>query len=159
MKEVDASCVCQMLRAWPDQTISAQRDAGLWLFILRQPPSDPIVATHIFVHVQNLVDSLGQRFRAPVPQERHGELNTFVVFNRRQRVTSSAKRRRVPGSLHLAQTPDGSFLDLQRNAAELLQRCGFLRIPEVCNGGCDVWCACVRATCYLLRRCREEEHF
>ena len=81
--------------------------------------------------MQNLVDSLGQRFRAPVPQERHGELNTFVVFNRRRRVTSSAKRRRQAGSLHLAQTPDGSFLDLQRNAAELLQHCGFLGVPEV----------------------------
>ncbi|KAK9801940.1 hypothetical protein WJX73_008251 [Symbiochloris irregularis] len=81
--------------------------------------------------MQNLVDSLGQRFQGPVPAERHAELNTFVVFNRRRKVTSSAKRRRVPGSTHLAQTPDGSFLDLQRNAADLLQRCGFRCVPEV----------------------------
>ena len=88
------------------------------------------------------MDSLGQRFRQPVPQERHGELNTFVVFNRRRRVTSSAKRRRAPGSLHLAQTPDGSFLDLQRNAADLLTRCGFFRVPEVGLGNpCWLQCA------------------
>ena len=102
--------------------------------------------------LQNLVDSLGQRFQGPGPEERHGELNTFVVFNRRRKVTSSAKRRRVPGSLHLAQTPDGSFLDLQTNAADLLRRCGFLQVPEV--GHCWV-CTCVLepAGCVLLASC------
>ena len=80
--------------------------------------------------VQNLVDSMAQRFQEPVPKERHAELNTFVVFNKRRRVTSSAKRKRVPGSTIISQTPDGSFLDLMRNAADLLHRCGF-RIPQV----------------------------
>ena len=81
--------------------------------------------------LQNLVDSLGQRFQEAVPRERHNDLNTFVVFNQRRRVTSSAKRKRKPGSTVLAQTPDGSFLDLMRNAAELLRRCGLSNIPEV----------------------------
>lgn len=47
-------------------------------------------------------------------------------------VTSSAKRKRDPGSLKIAQTPDGSFLDLQRNAAELLSLCG-VHVPEMCD--------------------------
>ena len=79
---------------------------------------------------QNLVDSLAQRFRGPVPVEQHSELNTFVVYNVRSRVTSSAKRRREPGSLKVHQTPDGSFLDLMRNAHDLLQRCGW-DMPQV----------------------------
>ena len=67
-----------------------------------------------------------------VPAERHGELHTFAVFNKRLRVTSSAKRRRAPGSTVLAQTPDGSFRDLMRNARELLlDHCDFAAVPEV----------------------------
>ncbi len=75
------------------------------------------------------MDSLAQRFDAPLPEERHAQLSTFAVFNRRRKVTSSAKRRREPGSTRVAQTPDGSFLDLMRNAAELLARCG-MAAPE-----------------------------
>lgn len=63
---------------------------------------------------------------------RHSELHTFVVFNKRRRVTSSAKRSRAPGSMVLAQTPDGSFRDLMNNARELLlDHCGFSAVPEV----------------------------
>ncbi len=83
------------------------------------------------LHVQNLVDSLAQHFQEAVPSERHGELNTFVVYNQRSRVTSSAKRKRPPGSLKIHQTPDGSFLDLMRNARDMLLRCGF-DVPQVC---------------------------
>ncbi|KAK9823989.1 hypothetical protein WJX72_006832 [[Myrmecia] bisecta] len=81
--------------------------------------------------MQNLVDSLAQRFRAPVPDERHSVLNTFVVYNKRRRVTSSAKRKRAPGSTSIHQTPDGSFRDLMLNARDLLQRCNLLHVPEV----------------------------
>ncbi|KAK9827994.1 hypothetical protein WJX81_006283, partial [Elliptochloris bilobata] len=88
--------------------------------------------------MQGLVDSLAQRFDAPLPEERHGQLNTFAVFNRRRKVTSSAKRRRKPGSTRVAQTPDGSFLDLMRNAEELLARCG-MRTPKV--GGVEEYLA------------------
>ena len=80
--------------------------------------------------MQNLVDSLAQHFQEAVPSERHGELNTFVVYNQRSRVTSSAKRKRQPGSLKIHQTPDGSFLDLMRNARDMLLRCGF-DVPQV----------------------------
>lgn len=80
---------------------------------------------------QNVVDSLAQRFNEPMPESLHGSLNTFVVYNQRRCVTSSAKRRRKPGSTMVSQTPDGSFLDLMRNAADLLSRCGLSHIPEV----------------------------
>jgi hypothetical protein len=43
-------------------------------------------------------------------------LSTFLVSNMRRKVTSSAKKKREPGSARIAQTPDGSFYDLQRNA-------------------------------------------
>lgn len=80
--------------------------------------------------MQNLVDSLAQRFSEPLPQERHGQLNTFVVFDKRRKVTSSAKRKRKPGSNVISQTPDGSFRDLMLNGVEILRRCGFTT-PEV----------------------------
>lgn len=74
--------------------------------------------------MQNLADCFAQRFDQQLPKQQHGDLDTFVVFNTRRKVTSSAKRRREPGSTRIAQTPDGSFLDLQNNAAELLALCG-----------------------------------
>ncbi len=77
------------------------------------------------------MDSLAQRFQEPVPASLHGSLNTFVVYNQRRCVTSSAKRRRAPGSTMVSQTPDGSFLDLMRNAHDLLSRCGLSNLPQV----------------------------
>ncbi|GBF98740.1 nucleotide-diphospho-sugar transferase [Raphidocelis subcapitata] len=58
-------------------------------------------------------------------------LDTFLVYNMRRKVTSSAKKRREPGSTRIAQTPDGSFYDLLRNGWQLLQRCGMRYVPEV----------------------------
>jgi len=46
-------------------------------------------------------------------------------------VTSSAKKRREPGSTRIHQTPDGSFYDLMRNGWQVLQRCGMRYVPEV----------------------------
>ena len=36
--------------------------------------------------LQNLVDQMGQTFQESLPSERHGDLNTFVVFNQRRKV-------------------------------------------------------------------------
>lgn len=56
----------------------------------------------------------------------------------RVQVTSSAKRRRRPGSNALAQTPDGSFRDLMANARDLLlNHCGFTSVPEVRRAFCE----------------------
>ena len=53
-----------------------------------------------------------------------GNLPTFVLYTLRRRITSSAKKKRDPSKANLAQTPDGSFLDLLKNASDLLDRCG-----------------------------------
>ncbi|KAI8474308.1 MAG: hypothetical protein J3K34DRAFT_465788 [Monoraphidium minutum] len=58
-------------------------------------------------------------------------LDTFLVYNMRRKVTSSAKKRRTPGSTRIHQTPDGSFYDLMRNGWQVLQRCGMRYVPEV----------------------------
>ncbi|GFR51311.1 hypothetical protein Agub_g13676 [Astrephomene gubernaculifera] len=83
--------------------------------------------------MQNLADFLTDRFERPMdPQQLAAsqQLSTFLVSNLRRKVTSSAKKRRAPGSSRIAQTPDGSFYDLTRNAWQLLQRCGLADVPE-----------------------------
>ena len=45
-------------------------------------------------------------------------------------MTSSAKKKRIPGDARLSQTPEGSFLDYQRNCADAL-RAGGVSVPEV----------------------------
>lgn len=57
-------------------------------------------------------------------------LPTFLVFGPRRKVTSSAKRKRKPGSLKIHQTPDGSFYDLQQSARNMLTLCG-MQVPEI----------------------------
>jgi len=67
-------------------------------------------------------------------------LPTFLLFNKRRKVTSSAKKRFEPkttssylskGQPVISQTPEGSFYDLMQNAHELLtDRCG-MNVPPV----------------------------
>ena len=86
--------------------------------------------------MQNLADC----FKADVPRHighssshSHGlsdSLETFLVYGPRSKVTSSAKRKRKPGSLKIHQTPDGSFYDLQQNAKAMLEGCG-MSVPDV----------------------------
>lgn len=94
--------------------------------------STSVAAGRLECTMQNLADSLVQSFPTKVAAGRHSELHTFVQFNKRRKVTSSAKRRRREGSLVVAQTPDGSFRDLLANARELLvDHCNFESVPEV----------------------------
>ena len=58
-------------------------------------------------------------------------LSTFMVYNSRNKVTSSAKKKLQRGSLRIAQTPEGAFYDLHRNGWEVLQRCGMKHLPDV----------------------------
>lgn len=74
--------------------------------------------------MQNLADELLQQFPQKLGPGDAGQLDTFVVYNERRCVTSSAKRKHVPGSTKLHQTPDGSFLDLMRNARDVLTMAG-----------------------------------
>ena len=81
--------------------------------------------------MQNIADSLGQVY--PSPQSEHTDLDTFLIYNGRSKVTSSAKKKRPEGVVTdaaLRQTPDGSFLDLVRNGSEILAGSGFA-VPEV----------------------------
>lgn len=78
--------------------------------------------------MQNLADC----FAAPVNDDTANcsDLPTFLVYGPRRKVTSSAKRKRKPGSLKIHQTPDGSFYDLQQNAKAMLELCG-MEMPDV----------------------------
>ncbi|KAG5533537.1 hypothetical protein RHGRI_027654 [Rhododendron griersonianum] len=57
-------------------------------------------------------------------------LDTFVVYNERRKVTSSAKKKRRYGDKSFPQTPDGSLLDIMRNAYDLLSHCQ-IEIPKI----------------------------
>jgi hypothetical protein len=103
----------------------------------------PVRGGRLECSMQNIADVMAQRFEgpAPLPVERWGALSTFVVYASRRRVTSSAKRRRAPGDKRLAQTPEGSFLDLLRNGRDIL-RAGGVEAPEV--GSSDAYLAAGR---------------
>eukprot|EP00879_Flechtneria_rotunda_P005108 GHRR01005389.1.p1 GENE.GHRR01005389.1~~GHRR01005389.1.p1 ORF type:complete len:883 (+),score=260.17 GHRR01005389.1:598-3246(+) len=89
--------------------------------------------------MQNLADSLTTRTKQPLTTAGSGgkllqqldALKTFMVYNMRRKVTSSAKKKRDPRSPHIHQTPEGAFYDLQRNAWQVLQRCGMRDVPAV----------------------------
>lgn len=57
--------------------------------------------------MQNLADALTHTCTEPLSDDETAELGTFVVFNERRYVTSSAKRIRQAGSSKVAQTPEG----------------------------------------------------
>ena len=73
--------------------------------------------------MQNIADALMRKSPGKLTKEDWMNLPTFVLFTLRRRVTSSAKRQRKPDDKSLAQTPDGSFLDLLLNASDLLSKC------------------------------------
>ncbi|GAX76097.1 hypothetical protein CEUSTIGMA_g3540.t1 [Chlamydomonas eustigma] len=83
--------------------------------------------------MQNLADYMVERFDSQMTsaEAAASKLSTFLVYNHRRKVTSSAKKKREPGSTKISQTPDGSFFDLQRNAWHLLQQCGVNSLPEL----------------------------
>ncbi|KAG2430555.1 hypothetical protein HXX76_010074 [Chlamydomonas incerta] len=96
-------------------------------------PPRQVTAGRMESTMQNMADYLTDRFEEraqPNDLLANNQLSTFLVSNLRRKVTSSAKKRREPGSARIAQTPDGSFYDLQRNAWQILQRCGLKNVPE-----------------------------
>lgn len=80
--------------------------------------------------MQNVADLLFNKFTSRLMSSQHDCLDTFCVYNQRRKVTSSAKRQRKPTDFSLHQTPDGSFLDVTRNAHELLTSCK-IDMPEM----------------------------
>lgn len=79
--------------------------------------------------MQNIADSFSNSFSSRCYDVKD-ELDTFIVYNERRKVTSSAKKKRRHGDKSLHQTPDGSLLDLMRNAYDLLSHCDIL-MPEI----------------------------
>jgi hypothetical protein len=81
--------------------------------------------------MQNLADCLKTTWRedqlGDVPDVH--DLDTFLVYGPRRKVTSSAKRQRTAGSTKIHQTPDGSLYDLLQNAADMLSLCGVATPP------------------------------
>ncbi|GKC52559.1 UTP--glucose-1-phosphate uridylyltransferase 3, chloroplastic, partial [Tanacetum coccineum] len=74
----------------------------------------------------NLVNSFSSRCSDGVEEM----LDTFIVYNHRRKVTSSAKKKRKPADMSLHQTPDGALLDIIRNAYDLLSYCD-IKLPEI----------------------------
>ncbi|CAM6096695.1 unnamed protein product [Calypogeia fissa] len=87
--------------------------------------------------MQNVADSLVNKHFSRLSSSDQGQLDTFLLYNQRRKVTSSAKRQRKDGEHSLHQTPDGSFLDLTRNASDLLSYCGVL-MPQMEGNQCYV---------------------
>ncbi|CAA0831341.1 UDP-glucose pyrophosphorylase 3 [Striga hermonthica] len=82
--------------------------------------------------MQNIADSFTNTYSSRCYKDVKGldRLDTFIVYNKRRKVTSSAKKRRKQSDKSLQQTPDGSLLDIMRNAYDLLSPCGMV-LPEV----------------------------
>ncbi|XP_011084881.1 UTP--glucose-1-phosphate uridylyltransferase 3, chloroplastic isoform X2 [Sesamum indicum] len=79
--------------------------------------------------MQNIADNFANTYSSRCHKGVEDGLDTFIVYNERRKVTSSAKKRRRHGkSLH--QTPDGSLLDIMRNAYDILSHCE-ITIPKV----------------------------
>lgn len=80
--------------------------------------------------MQNIADDFMNTYNYRCSKGIESELNTFIVYNERKRVTSSAKRKLKSGDRSLHQTPEGSLLDIMRNAHDLLSSCS-IDIPMV----------------------------
>ncbi|KAE8726771.1 hypothetical protein F3Y22_tig00006230pilonHSYRG00017 [Hibiscus syriacus] len=80
--------------------------------------------------MQNIADNFLSTYPSRCYKDVEDKLDTFIVYNERRRVTSSAKKKRKPSDTSLQQTPDGSLLDIMRNAYDLLWQCD-IDIPEV----------------------------
>jgi hypothetical protein len=79
--------------------------------------------------MQNIADAFAQTFDKSLKVEERDQLQTFLTYNERRKTISTAKRGFVLGS-SLLETPEGCFLDLLKNAREILLTCQF-EVPEV----------------------------
>ncbi|WOK95503.1 UTP--glucose-1-phosphate uridylyltransferase 3, chloroplastic [Canna indica] len=80
--------------------------------------------------MQNIADSFMNTCTSRCQEDIESSLDTFIVYNERKRVTSSAKRKRKQTDKSLHQTPDGALLDVMRNAYELLSVCD-IELPMI----------------------------
>lgn len=80
--------------------------------------------------MQNIADLFIETHQAPLPQGQRRHLKTFLTYNERRKTISAAKREFTLGA-SLLETPEGCFLDILKNARELLQTYCQLQVPEV----------------------------
>ncbi|XP_062092454.1 UTP--glucose-1-phosphate uridylyltransferase 3, chloroplastic isoform X2 [Humulus lupulus] len=80
--------------------------------------------------MQNIADNFFNTFPSRCFKDVEDKLDSFIVFNERRRVTSSAKKQRKLANKNLHQTPDGSLLDILRNSCDILSQCD-IEIPEI----------------------------
>lgn len=80
--------------------------------------------------MQNIADSFLNTYHSRCYKGVEDELDTFLVYNERRRVTSSAKKKRKPLDKSFHQTPEGSLLDIMRNNYDILSQCN-INLPEV----------------------------
>ncbi|XP_012699951.2 UTP--glucose-1-phosphate uridylyltransferase 3, chloroplastic isoform X1 [Setaria italica] len=80
--------------------------------------------------MQNIADNFMNTYNYKCSKGIESELDTFIVYNERKRVTSSAKKKLKSEGRSLHQTPEGSLLDIMRNAHDLLSGCS-IDVPMV----------------------------
>lgn len=80
--------------------------------------------------MQNIGDNFFSAYSSPCSEGVEDFLDTFIVYNERKKVTSSAKKKRKNSDNSLHQTPDGALLDIQRNASDILSKCD-INIPQI----------------------------
>ncbi|KAH7656760.1 UTP--glucose-1-phosphate uridylyltransferase protein [Dioscorea alata] len=80
--------------------------------------------------MQNIADSFLNIFATRCSKSIESALDSFIIYNERKKVTSSAKRKRKQTDTSLHQTPDGSLLDILRNVADILSHCN-ITLPKV----------------------------
>jgi len=115
------------LRKVQDALLSSPKGAfpGMLVNLSKPAAVNGMRGGRLETSMQNIADVLMRSSHgSPLEASTWQDLPTFVLYTLRRRVTSSAKKKRDPATLNLAQTPDGSFLDLLKNASDLLDRCG-----------------------------------
>ncbi|PIA32431.1 hypothetical protein AQUCO_04500200v1 [Aquilegia coerulea] len=80
--------------------------------------------------MQNIADNFLNTYSSRQYNVVEDTLDTYIVYNKRERVTSSAKRKRILANKSLRQTPEGSLLDIIRNASDLLSHCD-IKLPKI----------------------------
>lgn len=80
--------------------------------------------------MQNIADNFLNTYTSRCNEGIESALDTFIVYNERKKVTSSAKRKRKRTDKSLHQTPDGALLDVIRNSSDLLSHCD-IEIPLI----------------------------
>ncbi|KAL8520290.1 hypothetical protein ACS0TY_011002 [Phlomoides rotata] len=80
--------------------------------------------------MQNIADNFTNLYSSRCYNGVEDDLDTFIVYNERRKVTSSAKKSRKHAHKSMQQTPDGALLDILRNAYDLLSHCD-VKIPKI----------------------------